>query len=318
MVTGGAGFIGSHVVDLALLRGHEVAVLDDLSSGRSEHVPPGVAFFHCDVRDQAATLRAFLSFGPDAVAHLAAQASVSVSMRSPLTDATINVLGGLHVAEAARAAGSKTFVFASTGGAIYGDVADGAACETHPPAPISPYAINKLAFEMLLGTYQAQGHLVPRILRYANVYGPRQNPHGEAGVVAIFLERAQSGAPLLINAAHALGDDGCTRDYIFVADVARANLEALEGKLDAPLLNLGTGQGTTTAALAAQVLTLCPGSKSSLVPAPPRPGDVARSVLDGARYASSNGPYTTLPAGLAVTAAWHRAQLVSTQTPGCS
>lgn len=307
-MTGGAGFIGSHVVDLALVRGHELAVLDDLSSGRKEHIPLGVAFFHCDVRDQAATLRAFSSFRPDAVAHLAAQASVSVSMASPVLDATINVIGGLHVAEAARAVGCKTFVFASTGGAIYGNVAQGAADEMHVPAPISPYAINKLAFELLLGTYQAQGQLAPRILRYANVYGPRQSPHGEAGVVAIFLERAHAGAPLLINAERTLGDDGCTRDYVFVADIARANVDALEGKLDANVVNLGTGHGTTTAMLARQVLTLCPGSGSSLKAAPPRPGDVARSVLDGTRYASGHGPYTPLPDGLAVTAAWHRTQ----------
>jgi len=308
LVTGGAGFIGSHVVDLALARGHEVAVLDDLSSGRREHIPLGVRFFHCDVRDQAATRQAFSAFVPDAVSHQAAQASVTVSMRSPLLDATINVLGGLHVAEAARSVGCTTFVFASTGGAIYGNVTQGAASETHPPAPISPYAVNKLAFEMLLGTYQSQGQLTVRLLRYANVYGPRQNPHGEAGVVSIFLERARTSAPLLINAQRTQGDDGCVRDYVFVADVARANLDALEGRLTAPLLNLGTGQATSTAALARQVLALCPTSSSNVSHGPPRPGDVARSVLDGALYESLNGPYTSLADGLAITAEWHKQQ----------
>lgn len=303
-MTGGAGFIGSHVVDLALLRGHEVAVLDDLSSGRLAHVPAGVRFFRCDVRDQEATLRVFADFLPQAVSHQAAQASVSVSMRAPQLDAAINIMGGLHVAEAARAVGCTAFVFASTGGAIYGNVAQGAASESHPPAPISPYAINKLAFEMLLGTYQAQGQLTARILRYANVYGPRQNPHGEAGVVSIFLDRAKDNAPLSINGQIIQGDDGCVRDYVFVADVARANLDALEGKLTVPLLNLGTGHGTSTAALARQVLALCPSSRSTVAPAPPRPGDVARSVLDGALYASINGSYTSLTDGLALTAAW--------------
>ncbi len=307
LVTGGAGFIGSHVVDLALARGHEVAVLDDLSSGRLEHVPAGVRFFQCDVRDQDAILGAFSAFVPDAVSHHAAQASVAVSVRSPLLDATVNIIGGLHVVEAARAVGCTKFVFASTGGAIYGNIAQGAASETHPPAPISPYAVDKLAFEMLLNTYQAQGPFTSRILRYANVYGPRQNPHGEAGVVSIFLERARQNAPLSIHAQHSLGDDGCVRDYVFVADVARANLDALEGKLTAPVLNLGTGHGTTTAALARQVLTLCPGSRSSVTHAPPRPGDVARSVLDGSLYSSINGPYTSLAEGLALTAAWHGA-----------
>lgn len=307
LVTGGAGFIGSHVVDLALSRGHQVAILDDLSSGRMENVPEGATFFHCDIRDKDATTRVFESFRPDAVSHQAAQASVSISMRDPVLDANINIIGGLHVADAARSVGVKTLVFASTGGAIYGNIAQGAAAEDHPRLPISPYAIDKLAFEMLLSVYQAQGALVPRILRYANVYGPRQDPHGEAGVVAIFLGRALAGAPLQVNALRSVGDDGCLRDYVFVSDIAQANLFALEGKMEIPVMNLGTSIPTSTRTLARTILELCPESRSTLVDGAPREGDIDRSVLDGSKYSQLIGPYVPLAEGMAATASWYKA-----------
>ncbi len=308
LVTGGAGFIGSHVVHQALNRGHDVAVVDDLSSGRMENIPPGATFFECDIRDQAATLAAFKQFRPDAVSHQAAQASVSVSMRQPALDASINVVGGLHVAEAAEAVGAKTLVFASTGGAIYGNVPEGAATESHPQVPISPYAIDKLAFELLLGVYRDKKTLIPRILRYANVYGPRQDPHGEAGVVAIFFERALKSAPLQINAMHQPGDDGCVRDYVFVSDVARANIEALEGRMAIPIMNLGTGVATTTKSLAHTIRQLCPGSTSDLTYGPPREGDIQRSLLDGSLFEQHVGPYVSLEEGMRQTAEWYKDQ----------
>ncbi len=306
LVTGGAGFIGSHIVDLALTKGHEVAVIDDLSSGRRQNIPEGVTFFECDIRDKAATTAAFESFKPDAVSHQAAQASVAVSMREPALDAAVNVVGGLHVAEAAQTVGCKTLVFASTGGAIYGNIAEGAAHESHPQVPISPYAINKLAFEMLLGVYREKQTLTPRVLRYANVYGPRQDPHGEAGVVAIFLERALKGSPLQVNAMRDQGDDGCIRDYVYVSDVARANLEALEGRMSVPVMNLGTSVPTTTKTLAETILRLYPESTSQLTWGVPRDGDIERSVLNGSLFTEHVGPYVTLAEGMKQTADWYK------------
>src|SRR3954470_13854383 len=182
LVTGGAGFIGSHVVERLLATGNEVAVLDDLSTGRRENVPAGVRFYEIDVRDREAVLRAFEEFRPQAVNHQAAQASVVVSLRDTRLDAEVNLLGGLNVLDASVASGVERFVFASTGGAICGEVAEGErAGEDCIPKPVSPYAIHKLAFEQLLAVYERHRGIGTRILRYANVYGPRQDPHGEAG-----------------------------------------------------------------------------------------------------------------------------------------
>lgn len=305
LVTGGAGFIGSHIVQQALLRGHEVAALDDLSSGKRENLPPGVRLYEVDIRDAKATHQAFLDFRPDAVSHQAAQASVSVSMKQPALDAAINVVGGLHVAEACVAIGTKTLVFASTGGAIYGNIAQDTAREDAPKNPISPYAIDKLAFEMLLGVYGSAGTLDPCILRYANVYGPRQDPHGEAGVVAIFLNRLKENLPLQVNAMRSLGDDGCIRDYVYVGDVARANLLALEGKLRNRLMNIGTGVPTSTRTLAEELLRRSPKSGSSITFGPQREGDIERSLLDGRLFREEVGDFEELATGLDATAEWY-------------
>lgn len=305
LVTGGAGFIGSHIIEHALAAGHEVAALDNLSSGKRENLPPGVKLFEADVRDRDATRAAFLEFKPDAVSHQAAQASVSVSMKDPELDAAVNVIGGIIVAEAALEAGATNFVFASTGGAIYGNVAEGAADENHAAAPISPYAIHKLAFEQLLGMYGRERGLRPVILRYANVFGPRQDPHGEAGVVAIFFNRALTNAPIQINAMRQRGDDGCVRDYVFVTDVARANLLALEGKLDFTVMNIGTGVETTTARLGSTILALT-DSSSEVVHGDIRVGDIERSLLDSNVAKRALGGLTPLAQGLAETAAWYK------------
>lgn len=305
LVTGGAGFIGSHIIEHAQNAGHEVAALDDLSSGKVENLPKGVKLYHVDIRDREKTRAAFADFKPDAVSHQAAQASVSVSMKDPALDASVNVIGGIVVVEAALEVGAPHFVFASTGGAIYGNVAEGAAKESHAKMPISPYAIHKFAFEQLLGMYQRERGLSPVILRYANVFGPRQDPHGEAGVVAIFFERALRNAPIQINAMRTLGDQGCIRDYVYVSDVARANLAALEGKLDVDVLNLGTGVETATGELGRAILDLA-GSNSETGYGAPRVGDVERSVLDGSLAVQKLGSFTPVQAGLEQTAAWYK------------
>jgi UDP-glucose 4-epimerase len=305
LVTGGAGFIGSHIIDKALEAGHEVAALDDLSSGKKENIPSGVHLYEVDIRDGAATLKAFRDFRPDAVSHQAAQASVSVSMKDPALDAAINIIGGIRVVEASLDVGAGSLVFASTGGAIYGEIAEGLADENHGKDPISAYAIDKLAFEQILAMYERQADLRPTVLRYANVYGPRQDPHGEAGVVAIFLNRLLAQQKIQVNAMRHKGDAGCIRDYIYVGDVARANVLALEGKLDVSLMNLGTGVGTTTRELARSLVTLARGG-SVMVDGDPRLGDVERSVLDGSLALSKLGPFISLDEGLKLTAEWFR------------
>ncbi|MBZ0119131.1 MAG: SDR family NAD(P)-dependent oxidoreductase, partial [Sandaracinaceae bacterium] len=223
LVTGGAGFIGSHVADALLAAGHEVIVFDDLSTGREGNVPQGARFVRGDLRDEAA-VEALFAERIDVIAHQAAQTSVSVSVREPLRDAQVNVLGSLVLLEAARKHEVGRIVYASTGGAIYGEVPEGErAREDWPARPLSPYACSKLAFEHYLEAYRREHGLASTILRYANVYGPRQDPHGEAGVVAIFGRRLIDGQALSIHAMRDAGDDGCVRDYVYVGDVVRAN-----------------------------------------------------------------------------------------------
>lgn len=306
LVTGGAGFIGSHVVAGALARGHELAVLDNLSSGLRQNVPQGVPIYAVDVRDRVATLDVVKDFRPDVVNHHAAQASVSVSMRDPELDVAVNVLGGLNVLDACVRTDVARIVFASTGGALYGEVADGTrATEDSAVRPKSPYAVSKQAFEQLTAIRSAHHQLAAAVLRYANVYGPRQDPHGEAGVIAIFFERALRGASLVVNGRKAAGDPGCIRDYIAVSDVVKANLAAMSGDLDGTVLNVGTGVPTTTRELAETVCRIA-GVHVPIEDAPPRPGDVERSVLDPTRYEKTIGPLTSLAAGLEATAEWYR------------
>lgn len=222
LVTGGAGFIGSHVADAYLAAGHEVAVVDDLSTGAKENLDPRARFWQVDIR--SAELPAVMTdFRPEVISHHAAQMSVSVSARDPRHDADINILGTLNLLEAAVRCGVKRVIFASTGGAMYGDQDAVPTLETTFPQPVSPYGVAKLAVERYLHAYRAMHGLPAIALRYANVYGPRQNPHGEAGVVAIFSRGILEGRELTVN-----GDGGQTRDYVYVGDVVRANLLALE------------------------------------------------------------------------------------------
>ena len=308
LVTGGAGFIGSHVVEQSLKAGHTVAVLDNLSTGKRKNVPAGVQLFETDLRDRGAVLQVLEAVRPQAVSHHAAQSSVAISMRDPYLDASVNILGGINLLDACVATGVERLVFASTGGAMYGNVPDGKrAPEETRPAPISPYAIGKLAFELLLPVYSSQHGLASTILRYANVYGPRQDPHGEAGVVAIFSNLLLGSQRLRINARKRLGDAGCVRDYVFVADVARANLAALEGRLHERLINVATGQPTSTRELATE-LTLLAGSKvvHEYEAGPPRAGDVEYTVLDNTRFRLAFGNPVPLQSGLKETFEWFR------------
>jgi UDP-glucose 4-epimerase len=298
LVTGGAGFIGSHVTEALLAAGHRVVVIDDLSTGRAENVPAGAAFVRGDIRDAGTLDALFAEHRPDVVCHQAAQTSVAVSTREPVRDAEVNILGGLNVLEAARKHGIARIVFASTGGAIYGEIAEGErAAEGHPPWPISPYACSKLAFEKYLGAYRHEHGIQSTILRYANVYGPRQDPHGEAGVVAIFSQRLARDEGIRIYARRELGDPGCIRDYVYVSDVVRANLLAVEGKLQANVVNVATGRGVTTLELA-EAIEKTLGRPPKREFATRRAGDLERSVLEPNAELLAHGAGISLEHGI--------------------
>jgi UDP-glucose 4-epimerase len=304
LVTGGAGFIGSHIADALLARGHEVIVIDDLSSGRRENVPAKAKFVQGDIRNGELVARLFEEHKPEVVSHQAAQTSVAVSTREPIRDAEINVIGGVQVLEQAIKHKVARFVFASTGGAIYGEVPEGKASLDTPPRPLSPYACSKFAFEGYLGAYAKEYGLNYTVLRYANVYGPRQDPHGEAGVVAIFSQRLLEGQSVQINARKEVGDPGCIRDYVYVDDVVRANVLAAESKIEQRFVNLCTGEATTTLDLA-QAIARAAGSKAELKYGPRRTGDVERSVLDGGDF-NKKYPPTSLDEGVRKTIEWFK------------
>jgi UDP-glucose 4-epimerase len=305
LVTGGAGFIGSHVADALLADGHAVTVVDDLSTGRRENVPRAARFEPGDIRDPAFLTGVFDRFEPDIVSHQAAQTSVAVSTREPVRDAQINLIGTLHLLDQCIRKKVKRLVFASTGGAVYGEVAEPLrASIDRAPRPLSPYACSKFAVECYLGAYAHEHGLASTVLRYANVYGPRQDPHGEAGVVAIFTQRLLDREPIQINARRELGDEGCVRDYVFVGDVVRYNCLAIAGKLEQPLVNVCTGEATSTLALA-RTLGEVLGVEPSLRYGPRRAGDVERSVLDGGPLLAAHPP-TTLADGLRQTVAWFK------------
>jgi len=319
LVTGGAGFIGSHIVDALLAAGHGVSVLDDLSSGDRENLPADVPLHVADIVDPAAVARVFAAERPEAVCHQAAQMSVSRSVREPLFDAQVNCIGLINVLEAAARHGARRVVFASSGGVFYGDVT-APAPETTPPNPSSPYGITKWVGERYLRFFAEQHGLETVALRYSNVYGPRQNPHGEAGVVAIFCKRLLAGEPARIN-----GDGRYVRDYVFGPDVARANLLALSsasprlGPGTLTSLNVGTGIGADVneievlirRAVAAAITRR--GRAGTLPPpehGPARPGDLRSNLVDAALAAEVLGwrPEVPLDEGLARTAEWFAAR----------
>ncbi len=292
LVTGGAGFIGSHVSEALLVRGHEVTVVDDLSSGKRGNVPEGADFHEADVRTGCAEI--FRSFRPDALCHLAAQMDVRRSVREPDFDADVNVLGTVRLLESCVAHGVGKVVFASTGGAVYGEQNEFPAPENHPQYPVSPYGVSKLAGERYLHYYRAQHGLPYAALRYANVYGPRQDPHGEAGVVAIFSGNLAEGQPSTI-----FGTGEQTRDYVYVGDVARANVLALEGDAPDGAYNIGTGIETSVTELYERMRRLS-GRDVAAERGPAKPGEQSRSSVDPTKAARELGwkPETDLASGL--------------------
>lgn len=305
LVTGGAGFIGSHVAEQYLAAGWTVTVVDDLSSGRREHVPDGAEFLESDLG--APVVRERLATGGYAlVNHHAAQMDVRVSVERPEHDARVNLLGLLNLLEGARAGGVRRVVFASSGGVVYGDSTDLPHPETARKLPVSPYGVSKLASEFYLAAYAQMYGIETVALRYANVYGPRQNPHGEAGVVAIFGNRLAAGRPLTV-----YGDGRQTRDYVYVEDVARANLAASTSSMppvytvDDRAVNIGTGVETSVLTLA-QAMIDASGRPGTLEHAPARTGELARSAVRIDKAADWLGwrPAHDLAAGLAATWNW--------------
>ncbi|MDF1565232.1 MAG: NAD-dependent epimerase/dehydratase family protein [Deltaproteobacteria bacterium] len=272
LVTGGAGFIGSHAVEALLADGRQVLVLDDLSSGKRANLPKGVPLEVLDIRSPEAAERV-VAFGADAMVHLAAQMDVRRSVEDPLFDADVNVRGSLNLLEACRRAGTRRVIFASTGGAIYGEQEHFPAREDHPQRPVSPYGCAKSAVERYLGFYEVEYGFECLSLRFANVYGPRQDPHGEAGVVAIFCGRLLSGEPCTI-----FGDGAQTRDYVYVGDIARAIALAVGSEVSGAL-NLGTGMETDVVLLY-RLLAAAAGSDAEPTFAPARPGEQQRSCVD--------------------------------------
>jgi len=243
LVTGGAGFIGSNIADALIEKSHDVVVMDNLSTGNKSNVNPRAKFYETDIRDKNSLDKIFDDEKPEAVFHLAAQASVNVSIKKPAFDVENNIIGTINLLEAARDHGSKKFVFSSTGGAIYGDSAKRPTPETAEGRPASPYGIDKLANEHFISFFCKNSDLKATVLRYANVYGPRQNPHGEAGVIAIFTSQMLQNKPLTL-----CGNGEHTRDYVYVSDVVDANLIALENDSSGPF-NIGTGIETSVSSL---------------------------------------------------------------------
>ncbi|MFQ5482955.1 MAG: NAD-dependent epimerase/dehydratase family protein [Nitrospinaceae bacterium] len=292
LVTGGAGFIGSHLVDGYLKAGHKVAVLDNLASGRREFISPKATFFEGDLL--TADLKGILRREKiEVINHHAAQMSVEASIKDPVFDAKSNIIGTLQLLENAISSGVKKFIFASSGGAMYGDLETLPAGEDLRPRPVSPYAISKLSVENYLQFYSGVHGLSSIVLRYSNVFGPRQNPHGEAGVVAIHCHRLTKGKPPLI-----YGDGEQTRDFISVKDLVPVNLAALHPDLRG-IFNVGTGRETTVKALTETLVRLS-GRQASIDLQPARPGELRRSAIDPGKIRERCGwqPKHSLEEGL--------------------
>ena len=298
LVTGGAGFIGSHVVDAYIADGHSVAVVDDLSTGLRENVNPAATFYELDLRSPELKV-VFEKEKPEVVNHLAAQMDIRRSVADPVHDAMINIVGGLNLFECCRSHRVRQVIFSSTGGAVYGEQRYFPADEDHPANPLSPYGIAKLTSEKYLYYYHDVFGLDAVILRYANVYGPRQNPRGEAGVIAVFADRMLAGEQPVIN-----GDGTQTRDYTYVADVVRANSLALRAS-GFRIYNVGTGIET-------DVRFLFRALRDQLAPAcvekfgPAKAGEQKRSAISCARIHKELGwrPMVHVEEGLRLTAAF--------------
>jgi UDP-glucose 4-epimerase len=302
LVTGGAGFIGSHLADAFLAAGHDVLVIDNLSSGHREQVPAGAKFFEADIRSPDAA-KIVSTEKPEAICHHAAQMNVRFSVEDPAFDAEVNVLGLIRLMEAGRNAGLKVVTFASSGGTVYGDVDVIPTPETSPTVPLCPYGVSKLTGEHYLEYYRQLYGIRSVALRYANVYGPRQDPHGEAGVIAIFSKLLLKG-----QGGKIYGDGLQTRDYVFVGDVVRANRMALESTVHGPV-NIGTGVETNVIELHARLRRLL-GVDVLPEHVEAKEGEVRRSVLDCERAKRELGwtPQVSFDEGLAATVDFFRSR----------
>lgn len=310
LVTGGAGFIGSNVVDAYLAAGHDVVVMDNLFTGKWENINPKAKFYLMDIRSPEVR-KVFAREGFDVVNHHAAQMSVPASVEDPLFDADVNVKGFLNLLEAARGTKVDKVIFISSGGAIYGEAEEYPTSEQAPAVPLSPYAVTKSVSEQYLAFYRHQYGLDYTVLRYANVYGPRQIPHGEAGVVALFMDRLLSGKPCMV--FHYPDEPrGMVRDYCYVGDVVQANMLALS-KGSGQAFNIGTGVETHTAELFehifASVQEARPETDEKLRNpgfGPARPGDLSRSCLlvDKAKNILDFSAEFDLTKGISQTLAW--------------
>ena len=300
LVTGGAGFIGSHLADAFIKAGHFVTVVDDLSMGKRENVNEDAEFYQLDIRSEQLR-NVFRDDQFDAVVHQAAQMDVRKSVTDPMFDASVNIIGTLNLLEMCREFKIKQLLFSSTGGAIYGEQERFPADEDHPLRPISPYGIAKLSIEKYLYYYHTVHGLNYVSLRYANVYGPRQSPHGEAGVVAIFTSRMLAGEQPLIN-----GDGKQTRDYVFVDDVVKANLLALKHD-GSGIFNVGTGIETSVNEIFGLLRSIT-GAKCEEKHASAKQGEQQRSVIDTRLFEKKFGwrPGTQLREGLAKTVAYFK------------
>lgn len=301
LVTGGAGFIGSHVCDRFLADGYRVVAIDDLSSGRRENLDPAVEFHHLDIRSDAAR-EVIASGGFDVVSHHAAQIDVRVSVDNPRLDASINIDGLLNIMEGCVAGGVRRLILISSGGVVYGDPAPTPTTETASKQPISPYGVSKFTGEQYLYFYRHIHGLEGVALRYSNVYGPRQDPHGEAGVVSIFCQKIYRGETITI-----FGDGEQTRDYVYVGDVAEANKVAASIDLPVPkgiddvAFNVGMGAETTVNQLASTLMEGA-GQEVEVVHAQARPGEIQRSCLDADKLRRAGWtPGRSLADGLAET-----------------
>ncbi|MBI5343336.1 MAG: NAD-dependent epimerase/dehydratase family protein [Deltaproteobacteria bacterium] len=308
LVTGGAGFIGSNIADAYVADGHEVMVIDNLSSGKQENVPSAARFVLCDVTSDTA-VEAVRTFRPEILNHHAAQIDVRSSVKDPQFDAQVNILGSIRLLEAARQYGVRKFLFASSGGAGYGEQERFPADESHPVRPVSPYGAAKMAVELYMNYFRAQYGLEYTALRYANVYGPRQDSHGEAGVVAIFAERLLRNQTAIVN-----GDGEQTRDFVYVGDVVRANVSALD-RGDGKSINIGTGVETNINTVF-RILRDLSGSRQEEIHGPGMPGEQRRSCLENLMASIELGwyPETPLEEGLARTLEFFREKIKNTGT----
>jgi UDP-glucose 4-epimerase len=300
LFTGGAGFIGSHLVDKLIEQNYEVAVIDNLSTGKKENINPKAKFYKIDVQDSKIS-EVFIKEKPDFVFHYAAQIDVRKSVENPIESAKTNILGSLNVLENCKNFGIKKIIFASTGGAIYGEAEIIPTPEDYPPQPVSPYGIEKLIVEHYLDFYKREYNLEYLIFRFANVYGPRQNSKGEAGVIAIFCAKLLDEEQPVIN-----GDGKQTRDFVFVDDVIRANILGIE-KNESGVFNIGTAQETDINTIF-NIINKSFGSKYKETHAPGKKGEQKRSCLDFNKAKEILGwqPSCTLSAGIKPTTTWFK------------